>query len=312
MINIVFLDAYSAGDSSLEAIRKLGNLTIYEDTNQAQVVERSKEAHIVISNKVKIFKEQIDELPNLKLICVAATGTNNIDSQYAASKGIVVKNVPAYSTQSVAEATFSFVLALLRQVPFYNDYVKNGSYSASGRWANLDRGISEICGKRWGVISMGNIGQRVAAIATAFGAEVCYYSTSGRNTEQPYASVSLEELLATSDIVSIHSPLNDATAGLIAKEQFSKMKPNAILINVGRGGIVNEEDLADALDNGVIAGAALDVFENEPLEQGSPLLSIKDKYKLVAAPHCGWSSAEARKVLFDVIAKNIEQYFETL
>lgn len=308
MKNIVILDAYSLGDTPLDQIQKLGTLKSFSQTTPSQTIERSKEAQIIITNKVKILKPEIDSLPNLQLICVAATGVNNIEVDYALSKGIQVKNVPAYSTQSVAEATFAMTLALLRQLPYYNNYVHSKQYSLSGSCFHLERGITEINGKTWGIIAMGNIGQRVAQIATAFGAKVQYYSTSGKNLEQPYPSTSLDELLKTSDIISIHAPLNHSTENLISDQEFDKIKPSAILINVGRGGIVDQTALAKALNQNKIAGAALDVFKNEPLEIQSPLLSLDDPYKLIVAPHSGWSSEEARKTMVSIIANNIKEF----
>lgn len=305
MINIVFLDSYSIAETSLEKIAVLGHLQTYLHTTAEQVVERSIDAQVVITNKVKLMPAQLDALPALRLICVAATGTNNVDVRYAQSRGIEVKNVPAYSTQSVAEATFAFALALLRHVPFYNDFVHSSTYATGDRCFNLDRQITEICHKKWGIIALGNIGRRVAAIADAFGAQVSYYSTSGQNKVAPYPCVSLEQLLGQSDIISIHAPLNEQTKGLIGARQISLLKPTAILINVGRGGIVDEAALADALIGNKIGGAALDVFDNEPIEIDSPLLKVGDSDHLILAPHCGWSSAEAREVLIATIASNI-------
>ncbi|CDN30971.1 D-3-phosphoglycerate dehydrogenase [Mucinivorans hirudinis] len=306
-MKIVFLDSYSVGDADLTPIKQLGDYTEYENTQPEDVVARCADADVVITNKVRIFRAQIDSLPKLRLICVAATGTNNVDSAYAVSKGILVKNVPAYSTQSVAEATFSLVLALLRGTIFYDNYVKGGSYAVSGRCFNLHYPISQISGKRWGVIGLGNIGRRVAEFATAFGADVIYYSTSGKNNSTEYTSVSLDELLEESDIVSIHSPLNEQTENLLDMYQLQKMKRSAILVNVGRGKIINEEALAKALDEGLIAGAGLDVFEYEPINEDNPLLRLKHPDRLIVAPHCAWSSAEARKELVWVIARNISE-----
>lgn len=307
MQKIVFLDAYSIGETPLDSIAALGSLASYADTAPSEVVERCANAQVVITNKVKLMRDQIDALPELKLICVAATGTNNVDVEYARSKGIEVKNVAGYSTASVAEATFSFVLALLRQIPYYNDFVQSGKYAVGTRCFNLDRSITEISGKRWGVIALGAIGRRVAQIATVFGAEVVYYSTSGKNMQGDYPCLSLDELLKTSDIVTIHAPLNDATRGLIGARELSLIKRTSILVNVGRGGIVDEAALAAALDGGVIAGAALDVFESEPIKSDNPLLNLKDQYKLIVAPHCGWSSEEARATLVAAIAENIKR-----
>lgn len=311
MIKIVFLDSYSIAQTDLGVIKALGQYTSYDCSGQDQVVERAKDADVIITNKVKVMEEQMKQLPNLKLICVAATGVNNVDTQYAAAHGIEVRNVPAYSTESVAEATLSMVLALLRNVVYYDRYVKGGAYAKSGQCFNLDASVSEIKGKRWGIIAMGNIGQRVAQIASVMGAEVVYYSTSGKNNNAPggYESVSLEELLRTSDIVSIHAPLNEATQGLLGYEQFKMMKSTAIVINVGRGGILVEKDLAAALDQELIAGAGLDVFVNEPIEPENQLLKIKNSDRLVLAPHCGWSSQEARDVLVRKIAENISTFF---
>lgn len=308
-MEIVLLDRYSLGEADLSAFAALGNYTAYDNSQQSQVVARCSDADVIITNKVKIMRAEMDALPNLKLICVAATGTNNVDMDYAALCGIKVRNVPAYSTQSVAEATLSMVLALLRNTLFYDEYAKR-RYAASDRCFNLDRPISQVSSKRWGIIGMGNIGRRVAELATAFGASVCYYSTSGKNPDAGYERATLQTLLATCDIVSIHCPLNEQTQHLIAGDELRQMKPTAIVVNVGRGGIIAETDLAQALDNGTIAGAALDVFGNEPIEVGNPLLSIRDPYRLVVAPHCAWSSAEARSVLVEKIAHNIRQFFE--
>ncbi|MFI3239419.1 MAG: D-2-hydroxyacid dehydrogenase [Bacteroidales bacterium] len=308
MIKIVFLDAYSVGKISLEPITAVGDITLHSETKAEETVERCKGFEVVITNKVKLLRDEIDQLPELKLICVAATGVNNIDVEYAQSKGIEVKNVPQYSTQSVAESTFNMVLALLHNTAYYNDYVQSGDYAFSNKCFNLNRNVSEISAKRWGIIGMGAIGQRVAAIATAFGAEVSYYSTSGANNSQPYACVSLSELLSSSDIVTIHAPLNNKTENLIGADELKQMKPSAILVNLGRGGIIDEDALAQALNNNTIAGAGIDVFEYEPMRLDNPLLRLNDKYKLVAAPHCGWASEEARTVLINRISQNITDY----
>lgn len=308
MSKIVFLDGYSLGDSSLSAIEKLGELTVYEETFACDVVERCEGAEIVITNKVKIFRDEIDRLPSLRLICVAATGVNNVDVEYAESRGILVRNVAGYSTSSVTEATLSFVLGLLRQVPYYNTFVENGRYAAGSRCFNVDRPIGEVRGKKWGIVGMGAIGRSVALVASAMGAEVCYYSTSGANLGQDYPCVSFDELLGSCDIITIHSPLNDRTNGLFNAEAFGKMKSSAILVNVGRGFIVDEWALADALNLDKIAGAALDVFSSEPISSDNPLLSLKDSYKFISAPHCGWASFEARSVLVEGIAANIAEY----
>ncbi len=305
MVKIALLDGYSLGGSSLKKIESLGELSVYDFSDNTNTVAHARGAEIIITNKVKIFKEEIDALPELKLICVAATGTNNVDTHYAEERGIVVRNVKGYSTTSVSEATFSFVLALLRQVPYYNDYVGSGEYAKSDRCFNLARPIGEVSGKKWGIIGMGAIGRNVAGIATAMGAEVFYHSTSGKNLSQGYTHLSLEELLSQCDIITIHAPLNAQTEGLIGADEFAKMKESAIIVNVGRGGIIDEESLANALNENKIAGAALDVFTSEPVLKTNPLLSLKDPYKFIAAPHCGWASGEARETLIKGIAQNI-------
>lgn len=305
-MRIVFLDRYSLGDSDLSPISSLGNYTEYENSTQEQVVERCAGADIIITNKVRVFAEQIDALiPSLKLICIAATGTNNVDIDYAARCGVQVRNVPAYATQSVAEATFAMVLSLLRNTLYYDQYVREGHYALSGRGMHLGRSVGQIGGKSWGIIGLGNIGRRVADLAKSFGANVSYYSTSGQNRESAYQHLELNELLSSSDIVTIHAPLCSATDSLIDYEKLCMMRRNAILVNVGRGRIVCEEDLARALDDGVLAGVGLDVFEREPVDDKNPLLKIADPFRLIMAPHSAWSSDEARKVLIDKIAENI-------
>ncbi len=311
MIRIVFLDAYSISEASLSEFESLGDFTAYEDTTQQQIVERCRGAQIVITNKVKLLRAEIDALVELKLICVAATGTNNIDVEYAKAKGIEVRNVAGYSTDSVAEATIGFVLALLRQVPFYNDFVHSGKYAAGTRCFNLDRPIGEVRGKRWGIIAMGAIGRRVAEIATALGARVSYYSTSEKNLSQGYECLTLDELMSSSDIITIHAPLNEKTQNLISQTELELMHSGAIIVNVGRGGIIDEVALATALNDGVIAGAALDVFGSEPIEAQNPLLSLEDPYKLILAPHCGWSSREAIATLVNGILDNIKDFLRS-
>lgn len=307
-MKIVFLDTYSMGDSDLAPISRLGVFTGYETTRPEEVVERCAEADVVIVNKVKLMRPEIDALPNLKLICVSATGVNNVDTGYAESKGIPVKNVAGYSTESVTEATFALALALLRNVVYYDRYVRDGSYADSGLIFNLNRSVSEIKGKTWGIIGLGTIGRRVAAVAEAFGAKIVYYSTSGVKRDEKYTEKTWDDFLAESDIVSVHSPLNERTKGLIGYGELKKMKPSAILINVARGGIIDEQALAQALNEGVIAGAGLDVFEYEPMLPENPLLKVADPNRLVMAPHCAWTSQEARKVLVEGIAQNIQRF----
>lgn len=304
-MKIVFLDRASLGDTSLDPLEQLGDLTVYDDTAASEVEERCRDADIIICNKVKITAHIMDALPKLRLICITATGMNNVELPYAAQKNIAVKNVANYSTASVAQVTFALLLSLMHSVAYFDAYVKGGQYAQSSLFTHYGRTFYELAGKRFGVIGMGNIGRRVAAIAEAFGASVAYYSTSGQNLAAPYLLLPLSDLLETSDVVSIHAPLNRNTYNLIGYPQLRRMKPAAYLVNVGRGKIVNEAELARALNENLIAGAALDVFEHEPVNPDNPLLSLKNPEKLILSPHIGWLSVEARKALVEKVAENI-------
>lgn len=306
-MKIVFLDEYSICNSDLSEIKALGDYVGYETTAPDEVVERCQDADIVISNKVVLDAEIIASLPKLKLICVAATGMNNVDLEAAAEHGIEVKNAVGYSTYAVAEATIGSALSLLREVTYYDNFFKSGKYAAAERIFNFDRPTAQLRGKRWGIVGMGNIGREVARLAEAFGCEVNYFSTSGITRDEQYTALTLNELLSSSDIISLHCPLNDRTRNLITKEELSMMKPSAIIINVARGGIVNEQDLADALNGGVIRAAALDVFTSEPLRE-SPLYSLNKPYRLLASPHNAWSSVEAIGRLVECITQNIKNF----
>ena len=298
------MDEYSIAGRSLEKITSQGEYTAYENTKKEDVVERLKGAEIAITNKVVIDGDAMRQLPDLKLICIAATGMNNVDLETAKELGIEVKNAVGYSTISVAETTITSALALARNVVYFNEYFHDGRYSKADRAFCYDRHTFQVSGKKWGIVGMGNIGREVARLASAFGCEVRYYSTSGVKREEQYPAMELEELLKWSDIVSVHSPLNERTRGLIGREQLQLMKPSAMIINVARGGIIDEAALAEALDNEWIAAAALDVFSVEPLRE-SPLYNIKDKYRLLASPHNAWSAAEAIDRLIECVAENI-------
>ncbi len=305
-MKIVFLDEYSISKCDLSELRSLGEYTGYEiTTTSEQVVERCQDADIIISNKVVVDDQIMSQLPNLRLICVAATGMNNIDLLAAANRGIIVRNAVGYSTHSVAESTLASALALLRQIPYFDSYVKRGDYAKSERLFVFDRPIYQLHRKHWGIIGMGNIGREVARLASAFGCEVAYHSTSGVSRKEDYNSMSLDDLLAWSDVVSIHAPLNDSTRGLIADEQLHKMKESAILVNVARGGIICEKALAEALNNNAIAGAALDVYVNEPLEPQSPLTALTDQSKIILSTHNAWAAEESIEGLVAAICQNI-------
>lgn len=309
MSKIVFLDEYSIAGRDLQKITDQGEYTAYENTAKEDVVERLKGADIAITNKVVIDGEAMRQLPDLKLICVAATGMNNVDLNAAAELGIEVKNAVGYSTSSVAETTLASALALARNIVYFDEYFHDGRYAKADRAFCYDRLTFEIRGKRWGIIGLGNIGREVARLATAFGCEVRYYSTSGTKREEAYPSMELKELLEWSDIVSVHSPLNERTRNLVGREELRAMKPSAIIINVARGGIINEAALAEALNEAWISAAALDVFSVEPLRE-SPLYDVKDRYRLLASPHNAWSAAEAIDRLIDCVAENIRTWKE--
>lgn len=305
-MTVVFLDTKTVGTvPNLEKLKKHGEVTLYPTTTSTEIYKRVADAEVIITNKVIIDRGVIDSAPRLKLICVAATGTNNVDTEYAATKNIPVKNVENYSTQSVAQFTFSCLFYLIHQTSYYDDYVKSGKYCESDIFTHIHHDFWEIAGKNFGIIGLGAIGRQVAKIAEVYGAKVAYYSTSGKNKNQEYRHCDLNQLLDESDIISIHAPLNAATQGLIGDEQLSRMKNTAILMNMGRGGIIDEKSLANAIDNEIIAGAVVDVMEKEPINKDNPLLHIKRKEKLLITPHIAWASIEARTTLVDRLCDHI-------
>ncbi|PKN19080.1 MAG: hydroxyacid dehydrogenase [Deltaproteobacteria bacterium HGW-Deltaproteobacteria-6] len=310
-VKIVFLDTVTVGNvDNLAEISTLGDYTGYELTKPDSRIERISGHNAVITNKVVIDRDIMDACPELELICVAATGMNNIDLDYAVKKGITVKNVAGYSTESVTQCTFAMLFYLLHASRYYDDYVKSGGYAASPVFTHLDRAFRELKDKRFGIIGMGTIGKRVAQVAEAFGARVAYFSTSGKNLEAAgYPHLPLDELLGSADVVSIHCPLNDRTMNLLDESRLKLMKPTAYLINMGRGGIVNEAALARIIDENRIAGAALDVLASEPIAADSPLLKVRRKESLYITPHIAWASTEARRLLITRTAENIKNYF---
>ena len=304
-MKIVFLDAATMGDVSFAPIEQFGSLVCYDSSTPEEALERVSDCDVLIVNKVKVTPELIDAAHDLKLICESATGVNNIDLDYAASKGIPVRNAVGYSTTTVVQATFMHILSLTGHAPYYDSAVKSGSYSSSGMFTDVSVNWWELAGKTIGIIGMGNIGTGVAKVAEAFGMKVCYFSTSGTSHCTEYPSLPLETLLAESDIVSIHAPLNERTNGLISEKELSLMKPSAYIVNMGRGGIVDEASLVKAVDDGVIAGAALDVFCTEPLPADSCFLKARHPERFRLAPHVAWASVEARERLVGMIADNI-------
>lgn len=304
-MKIVFLDAATMGDVSFKPFERLGEFVKFDSSTPEEARERVKDADVLLINKVLVNKELIDSAPNLRLICIAATGVNNIDVAYAASKGIPVRNAVGYSTDSVVQSTFMHILSLVGGAAYFDESVKSGRYSRSGMFTDPNWNWWELAGKTIGIIGLGNIGMKVAKIAEAFGMKVCYFSTSGTGHCHDYPSLPLEELLAKSDIVSIHAPLNERTLNLIGARELAMMKPNAYLINMGRGAIVIEEDLAKAVDEGVIAGAGIDVFVREPIPEDHPYLKMKHPERMRLAPHVAWAATEARERLIDIMAENI-------
>lgn len=308
-MKIVFLDARTLGDvPNIGQLDTLGETVLYPDTQPEQVAERIQGAEVVITNKVKVTREAMGNAPELKLICVAATGMNNVDLSAANELGIQVKNVKGYSTDSVAQQTFALLLALLNSTAYYDDYVKTGEYSQERIFTHLGRPYWELSGKRFGILGLGEIGRQVARIALAFGAEVVYFSASGQEYNVIYERLELDEFLQTCDVISIHAPLSSDTENLLNYARIAQMKPTALLLNTSRGGIVNEADLAKALDDDLIAGAAIDVFTQEPIPASHPYMKIEKKERLLLAPHIAWSSIEARTRLMDKVADNIRGY----
>jgi len=308
-MKIVLLDASTLGDLEvINELKRFGDFVSYQTTTCHQTVERIIDAEIIITNKVVIDAQVMEQCKSLKLICVAATGMNNIDLEFAKKNGIEVKNVSGYSTESVAQQTFSMLLSLTNHVNYYSNYVQSGNYSQSSIFTLVDKPIFELNNKTLGIIGMGTIGRRVAKIAQAFGMKVIYYSASGVERKEEFHKVDFDTLLAQSDVLTIHAPLTDKTKNIIDYKAISKMKTTAILLNAGRGGIVNENDLVNALNENLIKAAGLDVFEKEPLSIDSHLLKINNPEKLLMFPHIAWASVEARNTLVKVIIKNIESF----
>lgn len=307
-MKIVFLDAKTLGkDIDLSSFNSLGEVTIYETTKPEEILIRVQDCDVVITNKVVIDKD-IMENSKIQLICVAATGTNNIDLNYAKKKGIVVKNVAGYSTASVAQVTISIVFHFIQKLNYYIEYVNKKEWEESDIFTHIDEPFYELENKTWGIIGLGTIGLKVANIAKSFGCKVIYHSTSGMNNNTDFEQTSLKELLKKSDIVSIHSPLNETTYNLINKTNISSLKDGAILINVGRGGIINEEDLANRLDEDKPLYCGLDVLESEPINKNNPLNYIQKKERLIITPHIAWGSVESRKRLVNKIFDNIQSF----
>ena len=309
-MKIVILDAQTLGeDLDLSSLDQFGKIVKYQTTSPEQTQKHIADADIVITNKVVIGAEHMDSAKNLKLVCISATGMNNVDLDYAKEKNIEVKNVAGYSTKSVVQHTFAMALYLIEKMAYYDSVVKSKEWTNSELFTDVSKPFFEISGKKWGLIGLGSIGREVASVATAFGAEVCYYSTSGKNHSQPYTRLNLDEMLSTCDIISIHSPLNDKTNNLIDAEKLKLLKNGAVLLNLGRGSIINEAALAVELDKRDIY-AGLDVLTPEPIALDNPLMSVKNQDRLLITPHIAWSSSEARVKLLEGIVTNIAAHMK--
>ncbi len=309
-MKIVLLERNSAGtDISVDCFGEFGEVTAYANTVAPKdVTERVGDADIIVCNKAPMREETLKDCPNVKLICELATGFDNCDLAYCKSRGIQVRNVVDYSTGMVAQHTLTLALALSQKLMHYDNYVKSGAYGAQDRFSNFDVPFYELEGKTWGIVGMGNIGRRVAKLASAFGCKVIFTSITGKSTCTDYPQVSKEELLAESDFLSLHCPLSDLSRNYIDAEALGKMKNTAYLINVARGPVVNNRDLYEALLAGEIAGAGLDVLEKEPIEAANPLGKIMDSTKLIITPHLAWASVEARMRCVQGVYDNIAAF----
>lgn len=304
-MKIVLLDTQTFGETDLSGFERFGEVKAYETTSAEQTLERVKEADVIVTNKVVITAETMLACPALKLICVAATGMNNVDLDAAKKGDIEVKNVAGYSTDSVIQHTFTMLFYLMGHSRYYDEYVKSGEWQKSPVFTHVQQPFFELKGKKWGIIGLGEIGRGVAKIAAAFGAEVSYYSTSGKNDNPDYEKKTLSNILEQSDVISIHAPLNEETHDLIAHSELLIMKDGAILLNLGRGGIVNEKALSYILDAKPIY-VGLDVLEKEPMQTPHPLMDVKAKERLYITPHIAWTSVEARERLITSVIDNIQ------
>lgn len=309
-MKIVFLDVKTIGeDIDLSGYDQLGEVVQYPFSTPTQVPGRIKDADVIVLNKVRIDAETLGEASLLKLVCVTATGTNNLDKEYLESRKIAWRNVAGYSTESVAQHTFAMLFYLLEKLRYYDDYVKDGRYACDTSFTHFEEHFYELKDKTWGIIGLGNIGRRVASIAEAFGAYVIYTSPSGSPPQTGYRQVDMDTLLSASDIISVHAPLNEYTQNLMDASAFKRMKSTCIFLNLGRGAIVAEQDLAEAIEQHEIAAAGLDVLCTEPMSPENPLLQIKDSRRLFITPHIAWASVEARTRLMDIVLGQIKDFF---
>ncbi|MBE5962417.1 MAG: D-2-hydroxyacid dehydrogenase [Lachnospiraceae bacterium] len=308
-MKIVIMEANTLGDDvDLSIYESIGEIVSYPESNPLENAKRIEDADIIVVNKIPMNEETLKYAKNLKLICITATGTNIVDFPYVNERGITVTNVKGYSTMSVVQHTFALLFYVYEKLSYYDQFVKSGAYAKSDVFTNFDMKFHELMGKTWGIIGLGEIGRKVADVAKLFGCRVIYYSTSGKNSNADYDRVELDELLQTSDIISIHAPLNDKTKNLIDEAEFKKMKKDAVLLNLGRGPIVNEAALANALLKDEIGGAGLDVLTVEPMTENNPLLQVQDSNKLIITPHIAWATVEARKRCAQEVFENMKAF----
>lgn len=311
-MKIVFLETKSLGlDLDFSVFEQMGETVLYEETSEEQIAKRLADADIAIVNKIRIDESALSRADRLKLVCVTATGTDNLDKEYLNNRGIQWRNAAGYSTENVAQHTFALLLFLMENLDYYNRYVKSGQYARDTVFSHFSRPIYELNHKIWGIIGMGTIGRRVAELAKAFGCHVIYYSSSGKDREPAFERVDLNTLLKESDIVSVHAALTPQTENLMNAEAFAKMKPEAFFINTGRGAIVDEGALANALENRTIAGAGLDVLRQEPMSPDCPLARISDSGRLVITPHTAWAARKARERLMNIVAEHVRTFVDT-
>ncbi len=305
-MKISVLDVKTLGnDLDFSGIHKLGDVTVYDLTTSEQVIDRIKDAEVLILNKVKLHKENLPYAKKLKLICITATGFDNVDIDYCKEHGIAVCNVVGYSTDSVVQLTVSMAFSLATNLLSYDRYVKSGEYTKSGIFNRVEPVFHEMSALTWGVVGLGTIGTKVARIAQTMGCRVLAYK---RTPVEEFPCVDLDTLCRESDIITVHTPLNDETYRLINGEQLSKMKESVILVNVARGAVFDEEAVAEAMLNGKLGGLGVDVYSTEPLQQDSPYQKLLGLENVLFTPHMAWGAYDARQRCIDEIEENIKSF----
>lgn len=310
-MKIVLLDSITLGkDLDLSLLAKLGDFSSYQTSTQEEIIKRTMDADIVLTNKCFLNESNLHQAKKLKYVGIFATGLDNLDLDYLQDRGVTVKNAVGYSTDSVAQHTLSFVLNLLGNSSYYYNYTQTKQWIQSPSFTHLGSYFSEIAGKNWGIIGLGTIGSKVAQIADAFGAKVSYTSISGKNTQRPYPMVSLTELLKNSDIITIHLPLTEQTKNLLNLKNLNLLKEGAVLVNVGRGGIINESDLKVVFGQKKLK-VGLDVLDTEPMSKNFALLEYLEDPNLLITPHIAWASTEARSRLLRIVTQNLQDFLNS-